>query len=421
MTTQPITRRLLTTAAALLLVAAPLQAWDVLDGQQLAAPQGMQVEGRGTVSAVTGTCPSVVLTIMGVPVTVNASTIFAAGQSCGQLGQGVQVEVRGTLTMAGGAMAVTASTIEIEDGAEVEGEGRITALGGTCPTQTITVDGITVTVDALTRFAPVPAGCDSLRVGTKVKVKAVPAPGGGYRARLITVKSQRDNLEGESRITSVSGTCPNLTVNFGEIAVQLNGATVIQGASCGSLQAGMRAHVNGFRDDNGPITALRVGITARRVRGGATVSQVSGTCPALSLLVQGVRVSTNASTKFEDGTCSSIVPGTRVEVEGDMLAADGSVLAEELEIKGQPGGSGSGGSGSGSGSAEQVEGEGYAASVTGSCPTRSFTVNGVAASTTAATVYEDGTCADLANGRKVEVKGTRQNGAIVAWKIEFKS
>lgn len=409
--------------AAVLMVSAShlqAQALDVLDGPQASAPQTMQVEGRGTVSAVSGTCPSVVLTVLGVPVTVTPATLFAGGQSCAQLVPGVTVEVRGALSTSGGVLAMTASTIEVEDDTEVEGEGRVTALSGTCPVVSLSVDGITVSVDALTRFAPAAASCYDLRVGTKTKVKAVPAPGGGYRARLIAVQGQREHLEGESRITGVSGSCPDATLQFGDVSVKLTAGTTFVGGSCSALQPGMRAQVQGIRDDGGPITAQRVVVTARRVRGGATVSQVSGTCPTLSLLVQGVRVTTNQSTEFSGGACGNIRVGTRLEVEGDYLS-DGSVAADEVEIRDQPGGSGSGGSGGSSSESEHVEGEGVVASVVGTCPTKTFVVNGVAVSTTSTTIYEGGSCADLLSGRRVEAEGTRQNGTILAVKVEFKS
>jgi hypothetical protein len=305
-----------------------------------AAP--LEVEGKGVISAVTGACPAVVLTVSGIPVTLNAATVFPAGQSCLTLAPGQHVEVRGVLTLTAGALSVVATTIEVEDDdAEVEGEGRVTALTGTCPDLTLTVDGITVKTDALTKYVPpgLGASCDQIRIGTKVKVKAVPAAGGGYRARLIQIRGHRNFLEGESRITSVTGTCPDLTVFFGSIEVRMNAATQYRSGTCESLQPGVKAQVKGFRDDAGPITASLVHVKARHVEGRSTISRVSGTCPNLTLLVAGIRVVTNASTAFEHGTCSSLVPGTHVKVKGDMLTEDGSVIAEQIAIEGRPGGS----------------------------------------------------------------------------------
>jgi hypothetical protein len=384
------------------------------DSQGL-GPQLLQVEGKGMVQTVAGTCPSVVLTILGIPVTVGGTTTFAAGQSCQDLSPNDVVEVRGTLTVVGGSLSVVANTIEIEDGGEVEGEGRVTALSGTCPDLTLTVDGITVTTDALTRFAPPAVGCGDLRVGTKVKVKAVPAPGGGYRARLVTVKGQRQELSGESRITSVTGGCPDKSIFFGDVEVRVNAGTRVDGGTCDDLAAGVRAEVFGIRDDGGPITAMRIKIKGRHVRGASTVSQIAGTCPTLTLTVHGVTVNTGAATQFEGGSCGNIRVGTRVEVEGDWLNEDGRVIAEKVEIEDQPGGSTGGPGGS-----SPITSEGTAATVTGTCPTKTFVMNGVSVITDAATVFDDGPCSALVSGARVEVTATRlANGTYLASKIDF--
>lgn len=305
--------------------------------------QQLQVEGKATISAVTGTCPTVELTIAGIPVTVNAATTFPAGQTCGQLAANVLVEVRGMLTISNGALSVVATTIEVEDGSEGEGEGRVTDVQGTCPNITLTVDGLTVKADALTKYVPANrgAGCDQIRVGTKIKVKAVPATGGGYRARLIEIKGHRHFGEGEGRITQVTGTCPDATIYFGATAVQVNAATNFVGGTCADLAVGVRVQARGFKDDDATANvASWIRFKSRRVEGRSTVTAVSGTCPVLSFTVAGVvKVVTDASTKFEDGTCASVTVGTRVRVKGDMKTDDGEVIAEEVEIEGRSGGS----------------------------------------------------------------------------------
>ena len=53
--------------------------------------------------------------------------------------------------------------------------------------------------------------------------------------------------------------------------------------------------------------------------------------PDCSFTVQNTPVKTNNATKFEDGPCTRIANGTRVEVEGTRQA-DGSILATEVEI-----------------------------------------------------------------------------------------
>lgn len=56
----------------------------------------------------------------------------------------------------------------------------------------------------------------------------------------------------------------------------------------------------------------------------------------------------------------------------------------------------------------------------GTCPTIQFTVNAKPVSTTASTEFKDVTCAKLANGNRVEVKGTLGPGSLVAKRVEKK-
>ena len=63
--------------------------------------------------------------------------------------------------------------------------------------------------------------------------------------------------------------------------------------------------------------------------------------------------------------------------------------------------------------------KGLVSNLTGTCPTLTFTVAGTRVVTNGATKFDD-PCQQIANGRRVEVKGTRQtDGSIVATKVEF--
>lgn len=63
--------------------------------------------------------------------------------------------------------------------------------------------------------------------------------------------------------------------------------------------------------------------------------------------------------------------------------------------------------------------KGLVSGLSGTCPALTFTVNSVKVTTNSATTFED-PCAQIANGRRVEVEGTRQpDGSIVATEIEF--
>jgi len=71
--------------------------------------------------------------------------------------------------------------------------------------------------------------------------------------------------------------------------------------------------------------------------------------------------------------------------------------------------------------AREVEIQGLVADLAGSCSSsRTFTVNGTKVSTDATTQFSDGTCAQVAIGTKVEVKGTHQtDGSVKATKVKL--
>lgn len=375
--------------------------------------QQLAVQGKGTIGTVTGTCPAVVVTIKGIPVTVSSTTTFPSGQSCAQLTAGQPVEVRGILTITGTSLSVVATSIEIEDGSEGEGEGRVTDVQGTCPALTITVDGLTVKTDALTKYLPANRGadCDQIKVGTKIKVSAVPLAGGGFRARLIEIKGQRHFGEGEGRITSVTGACPDATIYFGSTAVQVNAATNFVGGTCADLAVGVRVQARGFKDDDATANvASWIRFKARHVEGRSVVTSVAGACPDLSFVVAGVvKVVTDASTVFVGGSCATIRTGVKVHVSGDMKTDDGSVIAEKVTIEDQPGGKSGG------------RLEGAIATISGSCPALTFTVKGITVTTSATTKFDNIACSALKAGVKVEVEGDLAGNTLSATKVELEN
>jgi hypothetical protein len=62
-----------------------------------------------------------------------------------------------------------------------------------------------------------------------------------------------------------------------------------------------------------------------------SVGGLSGTCPVLRFTVRGTVVTTDAATKFDDGTCQDLRNGLGVHVKGTRQA-DGSIHAREVEI-----------------------------------------------------------------------------------------
>jgi hypothetical protein len=64
--------------------------------------------------------------------------------------------------------------------------------------------------------------------------------------------------------------------------------------------------------------------------------------------------------------------------------------------------------------------KGIVSNRSGNCPTISFSVPGTTVMTNSNTKFEDGSCAQVVNGARLEVEGTRQsNNTILAREIEI--
>jgi hypothetical protein len=248
--------------------------------QMRAAATGLVVEGTDVITAVTGTCPSIVITIRDTPVTVGSATVFGTGTTCAGLIVGATVHVTGVLTFGtAGAASVAATNISLD--------------GGVAPPTTETVNGT---------------------------------------------------------LASFTGICPSVTLTLqgtAGVVVTSSTTTFTPTGSCGTLTAGQIVEAHGVRNSTGQLAATDLTVAAapaagspighgHKVGGEGTAANVKGTCPALSMVVLGVHVTTDGSTVFSNGACSTIRNGTKVLVEGNQ-ESDGHVIATSVRITDQPG------------------------------------------------------------------------------------
>jgi Domain of unknown function (DUF5666) len=134
---------------------------------------GLEVEGTDVITSVTGVCPNVVLTVRGVPVTLNAATVFDSTAPCAVLAPGQRVHVRGTLTFTAAGLAVLATRIQLEDaGPRIEIGGVVASVSGACPALVITLQGIpgSIVTNAATEFTP-RAACSGITPGMEIEVE----------------------------------------------------------------------------------------------------------------------------------------------------------------------------------------------------------------------------------------------------------
>ena len=164
----------------------------------------------------------------------------------------------------------------------------------------------------------------------------------GNNARLDsqTNTARGRGVEVNGRIDSIDGSARTLGVNGQTVLVQQ--ATFIRHGNrtfgFGDLRIGNHVQVKGSRDGS-MVVASEIKVESgddddddgddddSELHG--TVSGLLGTCPSLTFFVSGARVTTNASTRFEDG-CTALRNDHRVEVKGS-LTSDGTLIATKVE------------------------------------------------------------------------------------------
>jgi len=192
---------------------------------------------------------------------------------------------------------------------------------------------------------------------------------------------------------------------------------VIPLIACGQERGGATTAPTSLTAAGTPVTASSSVFTTKDHGGGGPVSGesrvtslVTGTsCPALGVMLGGVKVSLTSTTVFERGACADIAVGSKLRVSG-TTQSDGSVIATnvEVEVENEHGG-------------QPVAGESRVTSLVSgtSCPALSVMLGTVKVSFTATTVFERGACADVAVGSKLRVSGTTQtDGSVVAANVE---
>src|SRR5262249_28004152 len=156
-------------------------------------------------------------------------------------------------------------------------------------------------------------------------------------ASLVSLAPQSPlSLSFRGAITKIAGACPDLVLTIGLFEVQTRSITGFDGKTCPELKVGDQVTVTGFRTETGAVVANGVDTnppppsTSANVIG--TVEALGGTCPSLTLTINGTEVRTNASTAFGvSGGCGAIRQGDKGLVAG-LKQSDGSVLATFVSL-----------------------------------------------------------------------------------------
>jgi hypothetical protein len=318
-----------------------------------------------------------------------------------QVGQVVRVE--GTLD-AGGTTG-TAKTIAYND--NVEGPVQSIDLAAL----RFVVLGQTVQVGPATSFddSIVPRSLEGLLPGDRVEVSGLVASDGVIAATRIERKAAAGTVEVRGVASGVDTASHRLQINdllVDYSAAQLSDFTSGQPANGDVIEA------NGTLNGSGVLVATRLEKRSESLPGTSSDNAdleglVTRFASATDFDVAGQRVTTTASTTYQDGTVADIALDAVVEVSGGFDSS-GRVVAQKIEF-GQP---------------SDLEFVGPVDSV--NAATNSLTVLGQSIRTTVETRFEDHSAADLQRfsladvhvGDIVEVRGYRDGGTIVATLLE---
>lgn len=216
-------------------------------------------------------------------------------------------------------------------------EGRITAIS--LAAGTFEVLGQTVRVDDGTSFdsSISPGALSSLAVNDIVEVSGLPDSLGVIRATRIERKSVLGELEVRGNIGSIAGstfTINNLTVNTASVAGGF------QDCPGGQLAVGALVEAKGTTlNAQNQLVATEVECESGDLPGGSDDGDdgeiegyVTQFTSLASFQVNGVPVSTSASTVFDDGVAADLGLDDKVEVKG-LFDANGVLQASRIEFR----------------------------------------------------------------------------------------
>ena len=230
-------------------------------------------------------------------------------------------------------------------------------------------------------------------------------------------------MDATDSISAVDGTCPTKSITLLGVPVGLTSTTTFTAPlTCESLAPGDTVTVNvllTYTDTGFTVTATSVapatedtdeeptapGGGGKKARGEGVIGSITGSCPTLTMVITGTRVSTTATTEYVNGSCETLRPGTKVTIDG-ALNPGGTATAEKIEIHRVPG--------------KPVSGDGVVGQVSGSCPSLTMFVRGVKVTTSAATMFTGGECADIRSGTEIDVTGDYDGTEVVATDVNIK-
>jgi hypothetical protein len=246
----------------------------------------------------------------------------------------------------------------------------------------------------------------------------------------------RDGTTTAISVTSlVPGTsCPALQFMIYTYVFRLSASTVYTGGTCADVQPGSRIYFTGTREtptspifDVATLTFAAAATspppppasTTVPVQTEGTITAVgAGVCPELQFFFGSYAFNVSYATVYSGGACADLRAGARVAITGTKKDTESFVRITSLTFKTTTGTTTPPAAGG-----RPVEGEGVITAVKPgtSCPSLSFYINEYLIAVAASTVFDAGSCADLAVGTRVHVKGTITDTNVTASSVSVQS
>lgn len=232
-------------------------------------------------------------------------------------------------------------------------------------------------------------------------------------------KTNRETADAKVDITGKITSIDASSVRFGagDPAIVIASTTLIrrgpETVPVADLRPGDEVRVKGTRDGS-VVRAERIDAAAYKTVGGI-VSGLAGACPNLTFTLDGVAVSTEASTIYSGSACGEVKNGEKRSVSGPKtegrftaryVSSGESVSAKDKEAEK---------------SEKEKEKEkeltltGKVSGLGGACPAVTFTVSGYTIKTDASTTFSSGAaCSDIKNDASIGLAGTKGADGKVA-------
>jgi len=268
--------------------------------------------------------------------------------------------------------------------------------------QTVQVTGNTIFDDDFT-----PRDIEALAQNDVVEVSGFFDANGNIRATYVELELTAGDFE-------VSGTVSN--VDTGVLSFEINGFVVdyssasLSGFPNGAPENGQQVEAEGTLGTSGQLLASRVefednGLGANTGDEAEVEGVITRFVSATDFDVNGVPVTTTASTSFENGSSADLALNAVIEVEGE-IDASGTIVADSIDFEREG----------------TLELRGTVEAVSGS----SVTLLGVAATVTAETIFNDQSVAGLTTfaaasisvGDYLEVRGFDDSGTLTLTVVE---